>query len=111
MEIMTAKTFGPVIGIQKVSSDEEALMLMNDSPYGLTASVWTNAKDNAESQKAFEFFAEELETGTVFLNRCDYLDPALAWTGVKNSGRGVSLSKFGYDQLTRAKSVHMKIQT
>ena len=68
---------------------------MNDSPYGLTASIWTNAKDNAESQKAFEFFADELETGTVFLNRCDYLDPALAWTGVKNSGRGVSLSKFG----------------
>ena len=68
---------------------------MNDSPYGLTASIWTNAKDNAESQKAFEFFADELETGTVFLNRCDYLDPALAWTGVKNSGRGISLSKFG----------------
>lgn len=68
---------------------------MNDSPYGLTASVWTNADANAESQEAFLHLADELETGTVFLNRCDYLDPALSWTGVKNSGRGVSLSKFG----------------
>lgn len=68
---------------------------MNDSPYGLTASVWTNAEKNQESEVAFAWFAENLETGTVFLNRCDYLDPALAWTGVKNSGRGVSLSKFG----------------
>ncbi|CAL1702430.1 unnamed protein product [Somion occarium] len=111
MEVMMEETFGPVVGIQKVSSDEEALKLMNDSPYGLTASVWTNAKENPESERAFEKFVDELETGTVFLNRCDYLDPALAWTGVKNSGRGISLSKFGYDQLTRAKSVHMKIQT
>jgi len=84
---------------------------MNDSPYGLTASVWTNAETNPESQDAFLKLVDELHTGTVFLNRCDYLDPALAWTGVKNSGRGVSLSKFGYDQLTRAKSVHMKINT
>ncbi|KAF9004628.1 succinate semialdehyde dehydrogenase [Cyathus striatus] len=105
------ETFGPVVGIQKVSSDDEAIKLMNDSPYGLTASVWTNAEGNAESEEVFLKFADELETGTVFLNRCDYLDPALAWTGVKNSGRGVSLSKFGYDQLTRAKSVHMKIKT
>ncbi|KAI0076634.1 aldehyde dehydrogenase [Panus rudis PR-1116 ss-1] len=111
MDVMMEETFGPVVGIQKVSSDEEALQLMNDSPYGLTASIWTNAEKNPESQEKFEWFAELLETGTVFLNRCDYLDPALAWTGVKNSGRGVSLSKFGYDQLTRAKSVHMKIKT
>ena len=68
---------------------------MNDSPYGLTASVWTNASANPASEAAFLRFADELETGTVFLNRCDYLDPALAWTGVKDSGRGVSLSKFG----------------
>ena len=68
---------------------------MNDSPYGLTASVWTNTAANPASEAAFLRFADELETGTVFLNRCDYLDPALAWTGVKNSGRGVSLSKFG----------------
>ncbi|EIN04450.1 succinate semialdehyde dehydrogenase [Punctularia strigosozonata HHB-11173 SS5] len=116
MDIMKAsphneETFGPVVGIMKVSSDEEAVHLMNDSPYGLTASVWTNAAANPESQAAFLRIEEELQAGTIFLNRCDYLDPALAWTGVKNSGRGVSLSKFGYDQLTRAKSVHMKIQT
>ncbi|KAI0812702.1 NAD-aldehyde dehydrogenase [Irpex lacteus] len=111
MDVMMEETFGPVIGIQKVSSDDEALRLMNDSPYGLTASVWTNAEKNKESEEVFLKFADELETGTVFLNRCDYLDPALAWTGVKNSGRGVSLSKYGYDQLTRAKSVHMKIKT
>ncbi|KAI0067784.1 succinate semialdehyde dehydrogenase [Artomyces pyxidatus] len=116
MEVMMEETFGPVVGIQKarspiVSSDQEAIQLMNDSPYGLTASVWTNAEKNPDSQEAFLSFVDQLHTGTVFLNRCDYLDPALAWTGVKNSGRGVSLSKFGYDQLTHAKSVHMKIKT
>ncbi|GLB39323.1 putative aldehyde dehydrogenase family protein [Lyophyllum shimeji] len=111
MDVMKEETFGPVVGIQKVSSDEEALTLMNDSPYGLTASVWTNAAKNPASEEAFLRFVDGLETGTVFLNRCDYLDPALAWTGVKDSGRGVSLSKFGYDQLTRAKSVHMKVKT
>ena len=95
----------------QVSSDEEAIELMNDSPYGLTASVWTKADSNPESEQAFLRIVDELETGTVFLNRfvestsreggafscrrCDYLDPALAWTGVKNSGRGISLSKFG----------------
>ena len=100
-----------MIGIQKVASDVEAIALMNDSPYGLTASVWTNAEANPESHEAFLHMVDELHTGTVFLNRCDYLDPALAWTGVKDSGRGVTLSKFGYDQLTRAKSVHMKIKT
>ncbi|KIJ67250.1 hypothetical protein HYDPIDRAFT_107992 [Hydnomerulius pinastri MD-312] len=111
MDVMMEETFGPVVGIQKVSSDEEAIRLMNDSPYGLTASVWTNAEENPASEEAFLRIVEELQTGTVFLNRCDFLDPALSWTGVKNSGRGVSLSKFGYDQLTRAKSVHMKIKT
>jgi len=110
MEVMMEETFGPVVGIMPVSSDEEALALMNDSPYGLTASIWTNLSSPA-SQQAFEWFTDELETGTVFANRCDYLDPALCWTGVKDSGRGVSLSKFGFDQLTRAKSVHMKIKT
>ncbi|KAF7300725.1 Succinate semialdehyde dehydrogenase [Mycena chlorophos] len=96
---------------QGVSSDEEAIKLMNHSPYGLTASIWTNAAVNPESEAAFLTLEDELQFGTVYLNRCDYLDPALSWTGVKDSGRGVSLSKFGYDQLTRAKSVHMKIQT
>ncbi|KAI6144321.1 Aldehyde/histidinol dehydrogenase [Pisolithus tinctorius] len=111
MDVMMEETFGPVVGIQKVSSDEEAVRLMNDSPYGLTASIWTNAAENPESEKVFLQVVDQLNTGTVFLNRCDFLDPALSWTGVKNSGRGVSLSKFGYDQLTRPKSVHMKIQT
>ncbi|KAF9041356.1 succinate semialdehyde dehydrogenase [Panaeolus papilionaceus] len=110
MDLMTEETFGPVVGIQKVSSDEEALALMNDSRYGLTASIWTNTEKNQDSEKAFLWFVDNLQTGTVFLNKCDSLDPALAWTGVKDSGRGVSLSKFGYDQLTRAKSVHMKIK-
>lgn len=87
----------------KVKSDEEALQLMNDSPYGLTASIWT------KDQAAFDRLVPEVEAGTVFMNRCDYLHPALAWTGVKESGRGVSLSAFGYDQLTRAKSIHVKI--
>ncbi|KAF9016158.1 NAD-aldehyde dehydrogenase [Hymenopellis radicata] len=97
MDVMMEESFGPI--------------LMNDSPYGLTASVWTNAAANSDSEEAFLKFVDEIEAGTVFLNRCDFLDPALAWTGVKDSGRGVSLSKFGYDQLTRAKSVHMKIKT
>ena len=94
---------GPVVGVMKVKGDEEALRLMNDSPYGLTASIWTN------DQEAFERMMPDVEAGTVFMNRCDYLDPSLAWTGVKESGRGVSLSSFGYDQLTRPKSVHTKI--
>ncbi|KAL4072004.1 Aldehyde/histidinol dehydrogenase [Scleroderma citrinum] len=111
MDVMMEETFGPVVGIQRVSSDEEAIRLMNDSPYGLTASIWTNAAENPESEEAFLQISEQLNTGTIFLNRCDYLDPALSWTGVKNSGRGVSLSKFGYDQLTRPKSIHMKIKT
>ncbi|KAH9175480.1 succinate semialdehyde dehydrogenase [Lactarius sanguifluus] len=111
MDVMMEETFGPIVGIQKVSGDEEATRLMNDSPYGLTASIWTNAEKDPESQNAFLRLVDELHTGTVFLNRCDYLDPALAWAGVKDSGRGISLSKFGYDQLTRAKSVHMKINT
>ncbi|KAJ7143280.1 succinate semialdehyde dehydrogenase [Mycena crocata] len=111
MEIMKEETFGPVVGIMKVASDDEAIELMNDSPYGLTASIWTDAAAHPESEEAFLALEARLECGTVFLNRCDYLDPALAWTGVKDSGRGVSLSKFGYDQLTRPKNVHMKIQT
>ncbi|KAH0835672.1 Aldehyde/histidinol dehydrogenase [Lanmaoa asiatica] len=110
-EPLQEETFGPIIGIQKVPSDEVAIRLMNDSPYGLTASIWTNTQENPDSEAAFLRIVDELQTGTVFLNRCDFLDPALPWTGVKNSGRGVSLSKFGYDQLTRAKSVHMKIKT
>ncbi|KAK4704868.1 hypothetical protein P7C70_g1336, partial [Phenoliferia sp. Uapishka_3] len=102
MLVMSEETFGPVVGIMKVKDDEEAVKLMNDSPYGLTASVWT--KDLA----AFEAIVDRIDTGTVFMNRCDYLDPALAWTGVKDSGRGISLSRYGFDAVTRAKSIHVR---
>ncbi len=102
MSVMTEETFGPVVGIMKVSSDEEALRLMNDSRYGLTASLWTRDMERAEALGA------RIETGTVFANRADYLDPALAWTGVKDTGRGVTLSVLGYYQLTRVKSYHLR---
>jgi len=102
MSVMMEESFGPVVGIMKVKSDEEALKLMNDSPYGLTCSIWTN--DAAAAEK----MGEDLETGTVFLNRCDYLDPGLPWTGVKDTGRGASLSMVGFEHLTRPKSFHLK---
>lgn len=104
MEIMTEETFAPVVGIMPVKSDEEAIKLMNDSQYGLTASIWTSDLDAALK------IGEQVETGTWFMNRCDYLDPALAWTGVKNSGRGCTLSKVGYEALTRPKSYHLKVK-
>ncbi|MCE7043496.1 aldehyde dehydrogenase family protein [Dyadobacter sp. CY312] len=103
MKIMTEETFGPVVGIMSVKSDEEAIRLMNDSQYGLTASIWTKDIDTAME------LGQQVETGTFFMNRCDYLDPALAWTGVKNSGRGCTLSTVGYEALTRPKSFHLKI--
>lgn len=103
MPIMREETFGPAVGLMKVSSDEEALRLMNDSDFGLTASIFSKDIDAAER------IADRLETGTVFLNRCDYLDPALAWTGVKHSGRGCTLSRVGYEQLTRPKSYHFRL--
>jgi acyl-CoA reductase-like NAD-dependent aldehyde dehydrogenase len=103
MDIMTEETFAPVVGIMPVSGDEEAIRLMNDSQYGLTASIWTSDVDAALQ------IGEQVETGTWFMNRCDYLDPALAWTGVKNSGRGCTLSTVGYEALTRPKSFHLKI--
>lgn len=103
MQIMTEETFAPVVGIMPVESDEEAIQLMNDSQYGLTASIWTTDMDAALK------IGEQVETGTWFMNRCDYLDPALAWTGVKNSGRGCTLSTVGYEALTRPKSFHLKI--
>ena len=102
MRIMREESFGPVIGIQKVSSDTEAIDLMNDSEFGLTAAVFTRDIDTGIT------IGEQLETGTFFLNRCDYLDPALPWTGAKNSGRGCTLSKLGYESLTRPKSFHIK---
>ncbi|WP_163647671.1 aldehyde dehydrogenase family protein [Modicisalibacter sp. 'Wilcox'] len=102
MRVMTEESFGPVVGIMPVDSDDEAVRLMNDSDFGLTAAVFT--RDIA----AGEALARRLEAGTVFTNRCDYLDPELAWTGVKQSGRGCSLSRLGYETLTRPKSFHLK---
>ena len=102
MRVMTEESFGPVIGIMPVRSDDEAIRLMNDSPYGLTASIWTNDTDAAIS------IGDQIATGTWYMNRCDYLDPALAWTGVKNTGHGCTLSVLGFDAFTRPKSFHLK---
>ncbi|SIQ53172.1 Acyl-CoA reductase [Rhizobium sp. RU35A] len=102
MEFMREETFGPAVGIMKVKSDAEALDLMNDCKYGLTVSLWTKDEERAARLGA------DLETGTVFMNRCDYLDPALVWTGVKETGRGGSLSVLGFHNLTRPKSYHFK---
>jgi acyl-CoA reductase-like NAD-dependent aldehyde dehydrogenase len=102
MRVMTEETFGPVVGLMPVKDDQEAIRLMNDSNYGLTASIWTTDIDAAIH------IGEQVETGTWFMNRCDYLDPALAWTGVKDSGRGCSLSRLGYEALTRPKSFHLR---
>jgi acyl-CoA reductase-like NAD-dependent aldehyde dehydrogenase len=103
MRVMTEETFGPVVGLMAVKDDDEAVALMNDSRYGLTASIWTSDVGSAIR------IGDRVETGTWFLNRCDYLDPALAWTGVKDSGRGCSLSRLGYDALTRPKSFHLRL--
>jgi acyl-CoA reductase-like NAD-dependent aldehyde dehydrogenase len=102
MRVMTEESFGPVVGIMRVSSDDEALQLMNDSAYGLTASIWTRDAEVAQR------LGERIDTGTVFMNRCDYLDPALAWSGVKDSGYGSTLSALGYEQLTRPQSFHLR---
>ncbi|MFO1141043.1 MAG: aldehyde dehydrogenase family protein [Amaricoccus sp.] len=102
MRVMTEESFGPVVGIMPVDGDEEAIRLMNDSRYGLTASVWTSDIDKAEE------LGGRIETGTVFMNRCDYLDPALTWTGVKETGRGAALSHLGYLAVTRPKSYHLR---
>ncbi|HEV7608396.1 MAG TPA: aldehyde dehydrogenase family protein [Steroidobacteraceae bacterium] len=105
MPVMREEIFGPVAGLMKVSSDDEAVDLMNDSDFGLTAAIWTEDADAALA------LGERVNTGTWFMNRCDYLDPALAWTGVKDSGRGCTLSVVGYEHLTRPKSFHMRLTT
>jgi acyl-CoA reductase-like NAD-dependent aldehyde dehydrogenase len=105
MPVMREEIFGPVAGIMKVSSDDEAVDLMNDSDFGLTAAVWT------EDTEAAAALGQRVHTGTFFQNRCDYLDPALAWVGVKDSGRGCTLSKVGYEHLTRPKSFHLRTRT
>jgi len=102
MRIMREESFGPVVGIMPVKDDDEAVRLMNDSDFGLTASIWTRDAARAEA------IGDRIETGTVFLNRADYLDPALCWTGCKQTGRGGGLSVIGYHNLTRPKSYHLK---
>ena len=102
MSVMREESFGPVVGIMKVADDDEAITLMNDSPYGLTASVWSADLDRVAA------LGGRIETGTVFANRCDYLDPALVWTGVKDTGKGGALSEIGYANLTQPKSYHLK---
>lgn len=102
MRVMRDESFGPVVGIMKVKDDAQAIALMNDSDFGLTASLWT--KDVARAQA----IGDQIETGTVFMNRCDYLDPSLCWTGCKDTGRGGGLSVIGYHNLTRPKSYHLK---
>ena len=102
MRVMRDETFGPTVGIMPVDGDDEAVALMNDSPFGLTAALWTADIDAAEA------IGRRIETGTVFMNRCDYLDPALCWTGCKETGRGAALSALGYRSVTRPKSYHLK---
>jgi len=102
MSVMREESFGPVVGIMPVRDDDEAVALMNDSPYGLTASLWTSDVARAEA------IGDRIETGTVFMNRADYLDPALCWTGCKDTGRGGGLSVIGYHNLTRPKSFHLR---
>ena len=102
MSVITAESFGPVVGIMPVANNEEAIHLMNDTDLGLTASLLTQDLARAEQ------LGEQLECGTVFMNRADYLDPALVWTGVKNTGRGAALSELGYHQLAQPKSFHLK---
>lgn len=102
MRVMTEETFGPVVGIMPVRDDDEALRLMNDSPYGLTASLWTKDPERALA------LGRRIETGTVFLNRADYVDPAVCWTGCKDTGRGGAMSVLGYHAVTRPRSYHFR---
>ena len=105
MSVMREESFGPVVGIMPVDSDDEAIELMNDSDFGLSASIWTSDVEAVKS------LGPRIETGTVFMNRADYLDPGLAWTGVKETGRGITLSSLGYSTLTQAKSYHLQLPT
>ena len=105
LSLMQEESFGPVLGVRAVDSDEEAVAMMNDSHYGLTAALWTESSARAES------LGRKLDAGTIFQNRCDYLDPALAWTGFKDSGKGVSLSRWGFAAVTKRKSWHFRVKT
>ncbi|MEK6628928.1 MAG: aldehyde dehydrogenase family protein [Bdellovibrionota bacterium] len=102
MDIMQEENFAPVLPVLPVDSIEQAITFVNDSQYGLTSAIFTKDMDKAK------VFAAQVNTGTVFMNRCDYLDPALPWTGVKNSGSGSALSHLGFLSVTRAKAIHFK---
>ena len=102
MKFMMEETFGPCVGIMPVENDKEGIDLMNDSPYGLTASIWTKDIEAAQN------LGDTVNTGTLFMNRCDYLDPGLSWTGVKETGKGCSLSEIAYEKLTSPKSFHLR---
>ncbi len=102
MTVMMQESFGPVVGIMPVKDDAEAIALMNDSPYGLTASIWTSDADRAAR------IGRQIETGTVFMNRADYIDPAVCWTGTKDTGRGGAMSVLGYHAVTRPRSYHFR---
>jgi acyl-CoA reductase-like NAD-dependent aldehyde dehydrogenase len=104
-EVMQEESFGPLLPVRAVADDAEALRQMNDTRYGLTASVWTRDRARAES------FGGELRAGTIYQNRCDYLDPALPWTGVGDSGKGSTLSAYGFHHLTRRRSIHFRART
>merc|ERR1712154_12545 len=106
MRVMKEESFGPLLPVQCVEDDKEAIDLMNDSDYGLTAAVFTKDKMKME-----RMFAPQIQTGTVFMNRCDYLDAYLPWTGVKETGKGVSLSPYGFNNFTKLKSLHFKLKT
>ncbi|MCC7496522.1 MAG: aldehyde dehydrogenase family protein [Bryobacterales bacterium] len=105
MDLMREESFGPVIGIMPVDTEQQGVELMNDSPYGLTASIWTEDSGRGEQ------LAHQTNAGTVYVNRCDYLDPELAWTGIKDSGHGCTLSHLGFGYLTRPKSFHLRTRT
>ena len=102
MAFMKEETFGPAVGIMSVDNENDAINLMNDSPYGLTASIWTKDVEIAER------IGNKIDTGTFFMNRCDYLDPGLSWTGVKETFKGCSLSEISYEHLTKPKSFHLR---
>jgi acyl-CoA reductase-like NAD-dependent aldehyde dehydrogenase len=103
MDVMRVESFGPILPVVRVGSDDEALAQMNDSDLGLTAAIYTSDRERALRM------AKRLETGTVFVNQCDTLDPALPWTGVKDSGKGSTLSALGYLHLTRPKGLNFKL--
>lgn len=103
MKIVNDEVFGPVMAIIPVSSDEEAIKEINKSRYGLTASIWT------KDASVIDSLSNDLEVGTVYMNRCDYLDPVLAWTGIKDSGKGAALSEFGFNSFIRLQSRHYRL--